>query len=272
MDYNIKRLSDYSDECLLSEIKRIAKKIGKDTMTYKEFKAAGGRASDRPIRRIFGSWNGALKKAGISRATIMNISDEDLFVELGNLWDWLGRQPTRDEMKRFGKFSEGPYRRKFGSWLKAVEAFVQWKNTSKKEDGNIDLKGISPAILHSSPQRSGRTKRVEYGEPIEFLGLRHAPLNEQGVVYLFGILSRQLGFIIEAVGTGFPDCEGKRQIPGKQGRWEQVAIEFEYKSSNFKEHGHNPDECDVIVCWEHDWKDCPVEVISLKDLMGKIKE
>jgi hypothetical protein len=271
MDYNIKRLSDYSEESALNEIKRIAKSIGKETMTYKEFKSVGGKISDRPIRRLFGSWNAALKKAGISKSLTINISDEDLFAEIGNLWGRLGRQPTQREMKRLGRFSESPYTRRFGSWLKAVEAFVQWKNTSE-ENGNIDLKGISPAILNSSPQKTNRTKRVEYGEPIDFLGLRHAPINEQGVVYLFGVLSRKLGFIIEAVGTGFPDCEGKRQILGKQGRWERVAIEFEYKSSNFKEHGHNPDECDVIVCWENDWKDCPVEVISLKELMGKINK
>jgi hypothetical protein len=271
MDYNVKRLSDYSDECLLNEIKRIAKKIGKDTMTYKEFKAAGGKVSDRVIAKRFGTWNAGLKKAGLSIHRRSDISNDELFVAIDELWSKLGRQPKRDEIKRLGRFTATTYERRFGSWLKALEAFVQWKNTSE-ENGNIDLKSISPAILHSSPQRSSRTKRVEYGEPIDFLGLRHAPLNEQGVVYLFGILSRKLGFIIEAVGTGFPDCEGKRQIPGKQGRWEQVAIEFEYKSSNFKEHGHNPDECDVIVCWEHDWKGCPIEVISLKELMGKIKE
>ena len=92
MDYNVKRLSDYSEECVLNEIKRIAKSIGKESMTYKEFKAAGGRVSDRPIRRLFGSWNAALKKAGIEKSVTMNISDEDLFAEIDNLWGRLGRQ------------------------------------------------------------------------------------------------------------------------------------------------------------------------------------
>jgi hypothetical protein len=30
--------------------------------------------------------------------------------------------------------------------------------------------------------------------------------------------------------------------------------------------------CDVIVCWENDWKDCPIEVIALKEIMDKIKK
>jgi hypothetical protein len=254
MDYNVKRLSDYSEESLLDELRRVANKIGKDTMTFKEFTAAGGRISEGPLAKRFGSWNAALEKAGISKSVIRNISDEDLFAEMGNLWDRLGRQPTVKEMRRLGRFSENPYKRRFGSWLHAVEAFVRWKNTGR------------------FPQRSSRTKKAKYGKQIDFLGLRHAPLNKQGVIYLFGMLSKRLGFIIEAVRTDFPDCEGKRRIPGKRGRWERVAIEFEYKSSNFKEHRHNPNECDVIVCWENDWKDCPIEVISLKELMRKIKE
>ena len=46
-----------------------------------------------------------------------------------------------------------------------------------------------------------------------------------------------------------------------------MRIEFEYNSKNFLEHGHNPDECDIIVCWEHNWKDCPLEVIELREII-----
>jgi hypothetical protein len=30
--------------------------------------------------------------------------------------------------------------------------------------------------------------------------------------------------------------------------WERIAIEFEYRSSNFERHGHDPERCDLIVC------------------------
>ena len=270
MDYNIKRLPDYSDKSLLNELRRVAKELGKDTLTQKEFNQHS-RTNHSTIVKRFGSWNTALKKAGLSVKRLSNISDEELFAEIEKVWNRLGRQPQYKEMEQLGKFSLKPYENRFGSWLKAVEEFVRWKDKSGG-DRFRDLKAITSGVLLSQPKKSRKTKKVEYGEPIDFLGLRHAPLNEQGVVYLFGILSKRLGFIIEAVRTDFPDCEGKRQIPGKRGRWERVAIEFEYKSSQFKEHGHNPDECDVIVCWEHDWRDCPIEVISLEDLMRKIKE
>jgi len=114
-----------------------------------------------------------------------------------------------------------------------------------------------------------KIKITEYGEPINFRGMINAPINELGVIYLFGMVASELGFIIENVRTTFPDCEGKRRIKGKN-RWEKVFIEFEFKSSNFKEHCHNPKQCDLIVCWEHDWRDCPIEVLSLKEIINKL--
>ena len=114
------------------------------------------------------------------------------------------------------------------------------------------------------PKDFNRRKKVQFGEPIDFRGLRFAPINEQGVVYLFGMISRELGFLIESIGTEYPDCEGKRCIDLKKQRWEHVLIEFEYQSRNFLDHGHSSDDCDLIVCWIHDWEDCPIEVLELR--------
>ena len=269
MDYEIKRLSEYSEESLLNELRRVAKLIDKDNIMMKEFNEHS-RVSGSTVSRKFGSWSNACKKAGLTPEFVRKITDEDLLSEIERLWNQLGRQPSMSDIKHYGKFSPKPYFTRFGSWLKALEAFVQFKNAGKL-DRPRDLNEISPEIMVDKIQKPRRARKVEYGEPIDFLGLRHAPLNEQGVVYLFGVLSKQLGFIIEAVRTDFPDCEGKRQIPGKQNKWEQVSIEFEYKSSHFKEHAHNPNECDVIVCWEHDWKECPIEVISLEEIYEKIR-
>lgn len=97
-------------------------------------------------------------------------------------------------------------------------------------------------------------------------------VNEQGVVYLFGMVSFELGFIIEAIRTDYPDCEGKRLIDRNKGIWERIAIEFEYKSSNFKDQGHDPAKCDLTVCWEHDWPTCAIEVLELKTKIKEIEE
>ena len=105
------------------------------------------------------------------------------------------------------------------------------------------------------------TDKSIVGDLINFRGLVYAPLNENGVVFLFGKIADDLNMYIEEIKPGFPDCIGRRYI-GKG--WERVAIEFEYQSKNFVQHGHDPTDCDLIICWEHNWTECPIEVIELK--------
>ena len=100
------------------------------------------------------------------------------------------------------------------------------------------------------------------GAPSQIPGLMHEPVNEMGVILLFGMVARQLGFIIESVQAGFPDCEAKLEV--EPGRWQRVRIEFEYESRGFWEHRHDPRKCDVIVCWRHNWKQCPPELQVLE--------
>ena len=106
------------------------------------------------------------------------------------------------------------------------------------------------------------------GELINFRGLVYAPLNENGVVFLFGKIVNDLHMYVEEIKPGFPDCVARR-FTGKG--WERVTIEFEFSSSNFKAHGHDSAECDLVVCWEHDWKDCPLPVIDLKSEIKDMK-
>ena len=53
-------------------------------------------------------------------------------------------------------------------------------------------------------------------------------MNEQGVVLLFGMLAKDLGYMFEAVQKGFPDREAERQIA--LGQWQRVRIEFELRA------------------------------------------
>ncbi len=114
-------------------------------------------------------------------------------------------------------------------------------------------------LAHGSKTDQGNRK---FGAPLNFRQFRNEPINEQGVVFLFGMVARDLGFIVEAVTSGFPDCAAKRRT--NQNYYENVNIEFQFKASNFRTHRHNPDRCDILVCWENDWPDCPLETIELK--------
>ncbi len=102
------------------------------------------------------------------------------------------------------------------------------------------------------------------GDLINFRGLVYSPTNENGVIFLFGKVMEDLNMYIEEIKPGFPDCIGRR-FTGKG--WERVTIEFEYRSSSFKQHNHDPSGCDLIVCWEHDWPKCPVEVLELREII-----
>ncbi|MFC1981399.1 hypothetical protein ACFLVN_04050 [Chloroflexota bacterium] len=100
------------------------------------------------------------------------------------------------------------------------------------------------------------------GERIDLPILNYAPLNEKGVILLFGYYLQDLGVShVEEIKSGFPDAIAMQSIGN--GRYKRIRIEFEFRSSSFLRHGHSTDECDLIVCWIHDWPECPLDVIEL---------
>jgi hypothetical protein len=101
-----------------------------------------------------------------------------------------------------------------------------------------------------------------HGAPVLRATLAFAPVNEMGVVFLFGAMASTLGFMVTWIGTQFPDIEAIREV--EPGRWQRSRIEVEFQSRNFLQHFHDPKECDLIVCWEHNWEECPLEVVELR--------
>ncbi|HVG92431.1 MAG TPA: hypothetical protein VNB54_13140, partial [Alphaproteobacteria bacterium] len=125
----------------------------------------------------------------------------------------------------------------------------------------------SESVAELGP-RSLCKDRPVMGEPFNRRPMTNAPVNELGVMVLFGMVAAGLGLQVESVQGKFPDCIAKRMVaPGK---WQHLRIGFEYESKNFKLHGHDPKGCDMIVCWKHNWKDCPagIEVVELSRLLG----
>src|SRR3989304_174037 len=112
------------------------------------------------------------------------------------------------------------------------------------------------------------TKRSIVGDAINFRGTVYGPGTAWGVGALFAKVCEEMGFIIEEIRAEYPDCIARRQV--KRG-WERIAIEFEYRSSNFVRHNHDPALCDLIVCWEHDWEAAPISVLSLRNVVSQRK-
>jgi hypothetical protein len=111
-------------------------------------------------------------------------------------------------------------------------------------------------------------KHAIYGPVMRPSPLMCGPMNELGVVFLFGALAESLGFVVMKIQAEFPDCEALRLVDEE--RWQRVRIEFEYESRNFLKHMHELNECDVIVCWRHNWPECPLEVVELRKELPKL--
>jgi len=147
-----------TDEQLLEDLRRVASKLGRDTVTIAEYTQHGlGHATT--IQRRFRSWFKALQDAGLkpSRSRI-GISDEELFENLRTVWMLLGRQPNYGEIKNpLSQYSAGTYEKRFGSWSLALQQFVEWV------DADEGAQPDKPQIETESPRHSGaqarRTKR-----------------------------------------------------------------------------------------------------------------
>lgn len=269
---------------IINEFKRVSKKLGKKSIPRRDF-LSNSNISEWHIMKLFGSYNEAVIAAGLKPIPKMKRpTDEEIFNEMLRVFSETDGICTAFEFGRRSKYGRGLPARIFGSWKKAVYSFAEWVrstgenfswlpelakpredfNETSKDKREIDKKVIKKLVYES---KGG----VRYGSFISFRGLLHAPINEQGVVFLFGMICFELGFIVEAIRPQYPDCEAKRRIDKRRDIWEKVKIEFEYQSSNFRDHSHNPEECDLIVCWEHNWEDCPIEVLELKSAIANLE-
>ena len=119
---------DIPDEELLADLRQVAEELGKKRVTFREYNARG-RFRAATLAERFGSWFAAIDKADLQRTINRNISDEELFVNLVEVWTALGRQPRSRELRPGpSRFSWNTYACRFSTWRKALAEFVRWAN------------------------------------------------------------------------------------------------------------------------------------------------
>jgi hypothetical protein len=242
------RPADYTDGALLAEVRRVAELLGKQSVSRAECDEHGV-ISFNVVKKRFKTWNEALKLAELRVRKRSGIPNEEILAEVGRVWGVLGRRPTQLEFDKLSNVSSGSLKRRFGGILKAAAKYTAIASGDERlAEGHRETAESLAEIIRGKIPRNVRKQR--YGNLINCRGMQHAPLNELGVVFVFGMLAKQLGFVVEAISAEYPDCEAKR-YGKKAGAWEKVAIEVEYRSINFRNHGHGPSKCDLIVCWEH---------------------
>lgn len=149
--------------------------------------------------------------------------------------------------------------------LEAKEAIETNKEVRGPEE--IDTRK-TVFIPQTIKPRQGQKRRILTGEPIHFRGLRFAPVNKQGVIYIFGMVAHELGFIVESLLTGEPDAQARRKLEESPQHWEQVRLQFAFKSSEFAALGFSEEHADLIVCWIHDWDESPLEILELRSTIN----
>lgn len=121
------------DQEFLDDLKRVAGELGANTVTTSQYNERG-RFFDSSLRRRFGSWPRALECAGlVSLARNIKYTDEQLFSNLVDVWSHLGHQPRHDDLtSQTSRIAVDSYKRRFGGWRKALEAFVRWANDAER--------------------------------------------------------------------------------------------------------------------------------------------
>ncbi len=276
-------MADLRREDIVEAARNAARENG-EPLTRREFVRRTG-ITEWQINRLFpeGRWTEIRDLAGIPRHRFdyEARSDDELLKEFHRIVSEIGTLPTIALLNARSTISYESYKRRFGGMKSLVQEYGVWLSEHHPESPLIEqIRTESRHEIPVPPQfttpRTGegpmRWTKIggpQFGPPLDFRGLRHAPINEQGVVYLFGVVSYELGFIVEAVQGDFPDCEAKRHIGND--RWQRVRIEFEFRSRNFRDHCHDPNGADLIVCWIHDWPECPLEVIELRTAIDELE-
>lgn len=115
---------------LQSDLQKAAETLGTKVVTVEAYTSIG-KFSASTISRAFGSWSNALSAAGLEASSSWHpkTSDDDLLSNLAAVWEALGHQPKQHDLRQpLSRFSADTYKRRFGSWRKALEFFVQSAN------------------------------------------------------------------------------------------------------------------------------------------------
>ena len=118
--FEVNTRTDITNEELLDALRKLSDELDR-TPSYNDMEERGEFAPSTYENR-FGSWNTALKEAGIELNNQWGMPDEELLEELRRLANVLDRTPTQPDMTEYGRYSIRTYALRFGNWNGAIEA------------------------------------------------------------------------------------------------------------------------------------------------------
>jgi hypothetical protein len=251
---------------MIARVKALARECGVRTVSRRHVQTAAG-ISRRQMVRNFGSHAALMEACGLKPIVRRAGPPDDVLLRaMHAAFTKAGGIISGQRFNRTCPHGRGAYKSRWRNWAGALRAYRTWL---RRHHADVPyMTELDQRCKESSERTNGPAAwkgcgGTRLGAPLGGGALQHAPTNELGVVFLFGALAPSLGYMVERLGTRFPDCIAKRRLREPGNIWESVRVEFEYRSGNFLKHKHDPKQCDVIVCWEHDWRDCPIEVLEL---------
>lgn len=144
------RNSRLTREQVLEALSSVANSLGRPSVTLQAFTAHTG-ITGGPVRKLFGSWSSALAALGMNQSPLgMRYSDEECFENMLSVWTHYGRPPQHDEMNAPpSAVGSKAYVRRWGTWRKALSAFVTRANATESADSaaqpEAELREVVPA-------------------------------------------------------------------------------------------------------------------------------
>ena len=162
MHFEIDFLESHDEESLVGELQRVARVLGKRTVTKAEMNRLG-RVNAQTLANKFGNLRKAHEAAGLAPSRYTNATDEELMQAVANLWTMTvhekGRRPRISDMKRPEcPVSSDTVTQRFGTWKKALAATSRWM--------------ALPPAKRNLPGGSGAGRRKTMSDRTRFLVLK----------------------------------------------------------------------------------------------------
>jgi 5-methylcytosine-specific restriction endonuclease McrA len=120
------------DEDLIADLQRVAAELNKTTVTADEYNEKGQYNASTLKRRFKTTWLNVLIRAGLKKTRNINLTEEQYFNNLEEVWIKLGKQPKlADMVKPVSRYVGNAYEKKFGTWRKALEKFIEYVNNEE---------------------------------------------------------------------------------------------------------------------------------------------
>jgi hypothetical protein len=107
------------------------------------------------------------------------------------------------------------------------------------------------------------------GERLNFRGLLFPPADRSGVIFVFGMVANELGFFLETAGDGC-GFSGFRTHRLDSTEWSPSRLLFAHHSSDLVGLEGQMGSHTHVICWEHDWSQCPLPVLALANLTREL--